>query len=189
MSALFLIGCGKTKGQERDSARLLYRGSLFLKRRALVEAIGLPWWIISAKYGLVPPDVLIEPYDFRIDQYKPLDRAAWYLSVAAGLLDELTETGQPLRQIRAVILAGSDYADDLRDVLLAVGLSAECPMRGLGQGQQMAWLSRSPGVICNELKIDQASGSKTCPSASTAKVRLTSTAWPKREVHRVQLSH
>ena len=51
-------------GTQRDSsvpARELYRSDWFLKARTCVELVGACWFILSAEYGLVHPDEMIEP--------------------------------------------------------------------------------------------------------------------------------
>lgn len=42
-----------------------------------------------------------------------------------------------LREVHCELHAGSDYADQLIDVLIAVGFSASWPVRGLTQGELM----------------------------------------------------
>ena len=45
----------------------LYRSVWFLKARACAEAVGSCWFILSAEYGLVHPDEMIEPYEMTLD--------------------------------------------------------------------------------------------------------------------------
>jgi hypothetical protein len=41
-------------------AKRLYRSALFQGRRSYAEAAARPWFIISARYGLVDPDQVTE---------------------------------------------------------------------------------------------------------------------------------
>jgi hypothetical protein len=72
-----LIGCVKTKAPEPRPARELYTSPLFLARREYAESTGLPWFIVSARYGLVTPDAIIEPYDATLAGLDRLGRQTW----------------------------------------------------------------------------------------------------------------
>jgi len=63
---LVLIGCGKSKVEQRAAAKDLYTGSLFRARRRYAEASGAPWRIISALHHVLHPDEEVEPYGWTI---------------------------------------------------------------------------------------------------------------------------
>jgi hypothetical protein len=141
VSKIILIGCGKTKRQERSAAAELYTGSLFRARLAYAQASGCPWWIISAKYGLVDPFQLIGPYDLTIADLPILERAVWGLDVVHAIIDRLPDsiqTAQDLRKVTVEIHAGADYADLLAGMVVVAGMTEARPMRGMSQGAQMA---------------------------------------------------
>jgi hypothetical protein len=138
MSRLILIGCGKTKANEACGARDLYTGSLFSARRAYAERTGCPWWIVSAKHGLVAPDDWLSPYDMTIADLKPVDRAAWALAVVASILDNLGDDTE-LRRVVVELHMGAAYADPLMGVILAVGMTHSWPVQSMGIGEQRAW--------------------------------------------------
>ena len=58
---LCLVSCVKSKLPRPAPAKELYTSDLFRKERAVVEAEGWPWFILSAQYGLVHPGTEIEP--------------------------------------------------------------------------------------------------------------------------------
>lgn len=139
---IVLIGCGSAKRSISVPARDLYTGTLFRARRAYAEMLeaerGYPWWIISARYGLVRPDVEIAPYDRKISDLAPVDRAAWYVGVLQELLTVLDDRADP-RGIVLEMHAGAEYTEQLRDVARAVGFKVDWPVEGRGIGEQMAW--------------------------------------------------
>ena len=141
MSRIVLIGCGKEKAAEPCAAAELYTGPLFRDRLAYARAAGAPTWIVSALYGLVDLQQLVRPYDRNITDMSPVDRAAWCLAVTAGLLDQLEDNAE-LREVGVELHMGAEYAEQLRDVLIAAGLSVSWPVRGLGIGDQRAWYAR-----------------------------------------------
>jgi len=61
-----LIQCTNSKRDEMSMAKNLYdESAYFRKMRAWAEERGNPWYILSAKHGLVAPNEIIEPYDER----------------------------------------------------------------------------------------------------------------------------
>ena len=55
-----LVGCVSQKERIALPAKRLYRSALFQGRRSYAEAAARPWFIISARYGLVDPDQVTE---------------------------------------------------------------------------------------------------------------------------------
>jgi hypothetical protein len=138
VSRVVLIGCGKTKASAPCAAEDLYTGPLFRARRAYAEAADRPWWIVSAQHGLMSPEQITAPYDTAGSDLCAVDHAAWALTVAHSLLDEL-EDGTRLRDVVVEIHAGAWYAQPLVDVLRALGIGTHLPVEGLGIGEQLAW--------------------------------------------------
>lgn len=63
-----IISCGKLKNKKvRCPAKDAYAGRSFLLKRKYAELSNNPWFILSAKYGLIRPDRYIDPnYDVTI---------------------------------------------------------------------------------------------------------------------------
>ena len=53
------------------------RRSRFRKMRTLVEAQDWPWFILSAKYGIVDPEQMIEPYEKTLNKMGVADQRDW----------------------------------------------------------------------------------------------------------------
>jgi hypothetical protein len=66
-----LVACGSKKLQQPAPARDLYIGGIFAMRRRYAERLGRPWFILFAKYGLVDPSQILEPYDQTIRDMTP----------------------------------------------------------------------------------------------------------------------
>lgn len=130
---MYLVACGKQKRSEAAPAASLYRSDWFQKARAYVEARNCPWYILSAAHGLLHPAQIIEPYELSLSAMTAAERRAWGEKVGAQLDEALG------RRPRTVIfLAGRLYRQPLSPW---VGGRARVPMRGLGIGQQKAWLA------------------------------------------------
>ena len=52
---LILVGCVKSKRHRAGPARDVYTSTLWQYRQAFAELHGCPWYILSAKHGLLAP--------------------------------------------------------------------------------------------------------------------------------------
>jgi len=71
---LILVGCGARKLAHAAPAKDLYTGPLFRAARAYAEAHADAWYVLSAKYGLVHPDRVIEPYNVYLPKLNAVER-------------------------------------------------------------------------------------------------------------------
>lgn len=129
-----LVACVAQKAAQACRAEDLYRSDWFLKARAYVQAQNAPWYILSAKHGLLAPETMIEPYDMTLAHMPIGQRRAWGARVAVQL-DQLIERSAPV-----VMLAGRLYRDPLEPW---AGDRVSIPMMGMGIGQQKAWLAQA----------------------------------------------
>lgn len=130
-----LVGCASQKLTRPAPARDLYVSQLFKKASAYAEATCDRWYVLSARHGLVHPDTVIEPYDMRLgtnDRTSPPIHT-W----AAGVRGQLAVELAGLEGVTLVALAGEQY----RTMLLHSTWPYEVPMKGLGIGQQLGWLT------------------------------------------------
>lgn len=131
---VYLVACVAQKVAHACRAEDLYRSDWFLKARAYVRGQGVPWYILSAKHGLVAPECVIEPYNMTLAHMPIGQRRDWGARVAVQL-DQLIEPSAPV-----VMLAGRLYRDPLTTW---AGDRVSVPMAGLGIGQQKAWLAHA----------------------------------------------
>jgi hypothetical protein len=145
MTTIALIGCSKTKAIKSATgwapARDLYSSDLFTKRVKHVEARGLPWYILSAKSGLLKPTVDVRLYDKTISDLCPLEVAEWHLGVANQLMSEfwyefnITDPAKVTIELHA----GAKYCEPLGNILQLLGVTVVKPVVGLGIGKQKAF--------------------------------------------------
>jgi hypothetical protein len=126
-----LVACCGQKLDRAAPASELYTSPLFKKAVAFARTFD-GWYILSAKYGLVRPDTLIEPYDCTLLKMRKADRLAWGRKV----FDQMTVEG--IAGTEFVALAGAKYVEPL----VWAGLSMETPMKSLSIGKQLAWLTK-----------------------------------------------
>ena len=146
-SPLFLISCVAEKAAEPCAARDLYRSDWFRKARAYAEAAGRDYLVLSAAHGLLDPLQEVAPYDVTLHDMDRDERQAW----AESVVRQLRQRGQVGRPI--VILAGERYREFLAPLLANIVGDPDLvtvPMRGLGIGQQKAWLAARAGEALAE---------------------------------------
>jgi hypothetical protein len=132
MKKIVLISCVSKKLAHRAKARDLYISTLFTS--SLRYAMSLKpdnIYILSAKYGLVDPDLEIEPYNTTLNTMSSAEVKGW----ASVVLDQLIQRTD-MQHDHFVILAGEKYRKHITPHLTFY----EVPLRGLTIGKQLQFL-------------------------------------------------
>lgn len=112
----------------------MYTSALFEKMMAYAESLKpKAIFILSAKYGLLTPDDVIEPYEQTLTKMKTAARVSW----AKDVISALRQT-RDLDADQFVLLAGEAY----REHLIRHIKHYSVPMKGLPFGKQLQWLER-----------------------------------------------
>lgn len=143
-AGLVLLGCVKRKRSQPSAARDLYDGSpLWRRRRAYAERCGAPWYILSAKHGLLAPDDWIEPYDLALKHLAIGERRDW----SRRVLDELHIRFGTLVGMSVECHAGKDYLENgLEAGLRTAGAVVWRPLAGIRIGAQLSWYTMKLGT-------------------------------------------
>ena len=133
MKKIVLLSCGKKKRTRRAKAGDMYVGPLFTKSLDYAKQKLSPdkIFILSAKHGLLGLGDEIEPYDKTLNNMGERERCQW----ASKVLKQL-QSRTNLDSDHFTFLAGNNY----RNSLLPHIKHYSIPMKGLGIGQQLAWL-------------------------------------------------
>lgn len=129
MALTVIVACGAKKLDRAASARCLYVGPYFKACLAYALAIAKAKdvFIISAKYGLVGLNDVIEPYDKRLEE--PFSVTEFSLTTQAEQLG--------LLGTKVTVLGGRKYVGLCRKVWKKL----EAPLEGKGGlGQQIKWM-------------------------------------------------
>lgn len=137
MQHICLVACAGTKRGTPAPAEDLYISSLFSKSCEYAKRNADGWFILSAKHGLLHPGTITAPYDLTLNTMPKADRRAWAERVMTDLRP-LLEPGD-----RVTFLAGQHYREDLVPLLEAHGCVINLPLKGLGIGKQLQWLTRA----------------------------------------------
>jgi hypothetical protein len=126
------VSCCQSKLRVPAPARDLYTSPLFRAARTYAEwRYGHErWFILPAKFGLVDPSTVPEPYDLSLRQLSAAAPAAWGLRVGDQLAERFAGTTV------LWIHAGAACCHAVR---YAATHPIETPVAGLRIGQQLAW--------------------------------------------------
>ena len=134
---LILLGCVKSKRREPSAAKDLYDSPLWRSRRAYAEHSGVPWYILSAKHGLLAPETVIRPYELALGDRRVAQRREW----SQRVMDSLATKVPVLEGTAIEIHAGKAYAAyGLEDGLRKAGAEVRRPLARVPSiGAHIAW--------------------------------------------------
>jgi hypothetical protein len=156
---IVIIACGSAKIWDKDrwhgpsEARAAYTGSPFKINRGYAAATGFPWYILSAKYGFIPPEFIIaEPYNvsFNDKRTNPIQLSALQKQAAdLGLLnfDKVT------------VLAGKEYRKIVEEIFPRETLNFPFAGLRLGVGLQRVKQATAAMIVG---RSRQANGPNSC---------------------------
>lgn len=132
-----LVGCTKRKKSEACPAREMYQESdLFQKVVKYVELHEFDsWYILSAKYGLVHPDLIIQPYDLTLKTFSGDELRMWNIKVINSFIEIIGH-----RPVYVEFLCGEKYRSGLVILCKKRNISYSEPLKGMGLGQQLSFL-------------------------------------------------
>jgi hypothetical protein len=127
--SVILVGGGKAQLGGTAVARDLYVSPLFARRRARAEASGVPWFVVSGRWGLLDPGDVLAPYSFSLAEQSVNYRRAWGRFVA----EQLCLAGPVGRGDVVEIYAGSGYAAALTAPIEYLGARVRRATVGAGE--------------------------------------------------------
>ena len=141
MRTIAIVGYGSQKNalEDEQAVRIdqLYTSTYFQLKREYAQACCDDYYILSAKFGLVPPKALVaESYDLTVHDLDDDTLAKW-----VARIDDRLAAIDP--DATLVVLAGQAYINPLRDALDDAPPDVFYPFADTGgTGEQMGWLNR-----------------------------------------------
>jgi len=89
--------------------------------------------ILSAKYGVLLPEQIIDPYDKTLYRMTKQERAEWRTAVLDVLFKLLNPSDKVISYLPRL------YAEGIIEALKGKGYEVEEPIAGLGRGQRLKW--------------------------------------------------
>ena len=103
----------------------LFTSPGFARAREHAERSGGPWFVLSAKHGLLDPGDVVGPFDLQLGDQPLGYRTAWGEWVAAQLAQRLR-----LQDVVVEVWGGVDFAQPLRQPLARRGAALELSLPG-----------------------------------------------------------
>jgi len=124
-----LISCVSKKENNKQKAKEMYVSPLFKSAYAYAKKQGVDRiFILSAKYGLLSEDEVIEPYDETLNEKTVNEVKQW----AEKVIKDLSKKAD-LKNDRFLILAGERY----RKFIISHLTNCRIPLEGLPIGKQL----------------------------------------------------
>ena len=134
MKKIVLISCASKKLDHKAKAQDLYISPLFKKNLQYTHSLKPDKiFILSAKYGLLRLDDLVEPYNKTLNEMSVDETKKW----ADSVLKQLKKVAD-LEKDEFIFLAGNNY----RKFLVPHIKNYQVPLKGLGIGKQLQWLTK-----------------------------------------------
>ena len=131
---IVFLSCVKTKQDHRCRAEDMYISPLFKLSLSYARSLDpRRIFILSAKYGLLELNDIIDPYELTLNHMGERERKRW----AYDICMELERKGIRYTE-KAVFLCGINY----RKYLMVKFPDHEVPLEGLGMGKQIQFLKR-----------------------------------------------
>ena len=130
---LVLVGSSGATTAEPAPAALLFASPGFARARDTAVRSGFPWFVLSAKHGLLDPADVVGPYDLQIGDRSAGYRTAWGEWVVGQLAERVLLDG-----VTVEVHGGVDFAQPLRQPLAVRGAALELALPG-------AWQEPPPG--------------------------------------------
>lgn len=128
-----LVSCVSKKHLGTHPAEDLYCSNWFEKAKKHVKENYSHWYILSAKYGLLLPEAIVESYDTYLPETSLEYRRQW----AHDVFNSIKRVNSITTEIN--IFAGVTYRKYLVPLLETAGYKVNIPLSGLGIGQQLRW--------------------------------------------------
>jgi hypothetical protein len=145
MRKIVLISCVSVKLDHKAKARDLYVSPLFKYGLAYAESLRPDKiCILSAKYGVVELDEVIEPYNVTLNNMSSDEIKTWSEKVLLKLKEKVN-----LNEDKIIFLAGENY----RKHLIPYIKNYTIPLKGLGIGKQLKFLKEHSGKNYGQSKL------------------------------------
>ena len=137
---LLLASSGGLASGPRPAAEL-FESAGFARARDLAVRSGRPWFVLTAKHGLLEPGDVVGPFDVLFGDQTAGYRSAWAEWVVVQLADRVRLPGATVE-----VHGGIDFAQALRGPLTRRGAVLEIPLPDDWAGAHADWDTHEPPV-------------------------------------------
>jgi hypothetical protein len=138
---VLLVGSSGGTGRAPRPAAELFGSPGFARARDAAVRSGLPWFVLSAKHGLLDPGDVVGPFDVLFGDQTAGYRGAWAEWVVVQLADRVRLPG-----VTVEVHGGVDFAQALRGPLARRGATLEIPLPDDWAEAHAGWDAHEPPV-------------------------------------------
>jgi hypothetical protein len=133
-SRVVLIASSGTTAKQPHPAATLFESPGFAAARDHAVRSGHPWFVLTAKHGLLDPGDVVGPFDVQIGDQASGYRATWGEWVVAQLASRVQ-----LQDAVVEVHGGVDFAQPLRTPLARRGAALDIPLPVTWRGTEATW--------------------------------------------------
>tara|TARA_R100001594_G_scaffold150647_1_gene213059 strand:+ start:5412 stop:5819 length:408 start_codon:yes stop_codon:yes gene_type:complete len=134
MNNIALISCVSKKLQGAHKAKDIYISPLFKKSKIYAEKHYDDYYILSARYGLLHKNKIINSYNLTLNNMNNKKKQIWSVLVAKQI-KQYIKTNNKL-----IILAGSNY---YKNLVKYIPHNYQIIMKGMSIGQRLQYLGNN----------------------------------------------
>lgn len=135
---IVFLSCVKSKRQNVCAAKDMYVSDMFKKSLAYAETLNAKKiYILSAKYGLLELNDIIEPYNLTLNNMTEKQRKEW----AYRVCKQCERKGIKYNE-KIIFLCGENY----RKYLMTKFQNSTAPLKNLGIGRQLSFYKKALGL-------------------------------------------
>jgi hypothetical protein len=140
-----LIASSGATSRQPHAAAELFESQGFAAARDHAVRSGHPWFVLSAKHGLLDPGDVVGPFDVQIGDQASGYRATWGEWVVAQLAARVQ-----LQDVVVEVHGGVDFAQPLRTPLARRGAALDIALPNTWRGPETAWRPAPSGHPAQE---------------------------------------
>jgi len=134
MKPLIILGCSGKKRNNRSPASDLYLSDRFTIGRNICKEYSEKWLILSAKYGLIDPSAIVDPYDLTLSDLDNRSVEKWVIEVSNDIKSVLLEK-QPV-----IFIGDPTYFKDVSKNLIKQNIIIYIPFKHISKFRRCEWL-------------------------------------------------
>jgi hypothetical protein len=136
MRKIGLISCVSKKRIGNYKAEDLYISPLFKYSKFYIKNTCDDFFILSAKYGLLKPDRIINNYELSVNNFSEVQRRIW----SDNIIDQFKDFIINFKECKFYILAGKNYYKYLINFFIENKINYEILISTYGIGKRLGYL-------------------------------------------------
>lgn len=131
---LFIIGCSDKKATTARPAGEMYLSERFLAAKRIAQSYASTWLILSAKYGILSKDQIVEPYDVSLDSLCDEHYRSWVSQCSKQIINKTSPRDH------VIFIGDNQYFMDIKELLILENRIVFMPLEFIPKEKQSRWI-------------------------------------------------